>query len=240
MLPDAKTIWHFKNELSREDMINKLFTLLHNQLLADGIILNKGTIVDAIFVNVPRQRNSREENAKIKEGIELEDWIAKKARQKDIDARWTKKNDETHYGYKDHVKADAATKLITGFEVTDASVHDSNMLDELINDEDNVVFADSAYSSKAQEERLAEVGIKSKIMEKGFRNKPLTKTQITRNKKRSKTRVRVEHIFGFMTNSMNGIFVRSIGMIRAKAAIGMKNLTYNLFRLVQLNVELTA
>jgi len=239
-VPDAKTIWHFKNELSREDMINKLFTLLHNQLLADGIILNKGTIVDAIFVNVPRQRNSREENAKIKEGIELEDWIAKKARQKDIDARWTKKNDETHYGYKDHVKADAATKLITGFEVTDASVHDSNMLDELINDEDNVVFADSAYRSKAQEERLAEVGIKSKIMEKGFRNKPLTKTQITRNKKRSKTRVRVEHIFGFMTNSMNGIFVRSIGMIRAKAAIGMKNLTYNLFRLVQLNVELTA
>jgi len=239
-VPDAKTIWHFKNELSREDMINKLFTLLHNQLLADGIILNKGTIVDAIFVNVPRQRNSREENAKIKEGIELEDWMAKKARQKDIDARWTKKNDETHYGYKDHVKADAATKLITGFEVTDASVHDSNMLDELINDEDNVVFADSAYRSKAQEERLAEVGIKSKIMEKGFRNKPLTKTQITRNKKRSKTRVRVEHIFGFMTNSMNGIFVRSIGMIRAKAAIGMKNLTYNLFRLVQLNVELTA
>jgi IS5 family transposase len=239
-VPDAKTIWHFKNELSREDMINKLFTLLHNQLLADGIILNKGTIVDASFVNVPRQRNSREENAKIKEGVELEDWTAKKASQKDIDARWTKKNDETHYGYKDHVKADAATKLITGFEVTDASVHDSNMLDELINDEDNVVFADSAYRSQAQEERLAEAGIKSKIMEKGFRNKPLSKTQITRNKKRSKTRVRVEHIFGFMTNSMNGIFIRSIGMVRAKAAIGMKNLTYNLFRLVQLNVELTA
>jgi len=239
-VPDAKTIWHFKNELSREGMINNLFTLLHNQLLADGIILNKGTIVDASFVNVPRQRNSREENEKIKDGIELEDWTVQKARQKDIDARWTKKNNETHYGYKDHVKADAATKLITGFEVTDASVHDSNMLDKLINDEDKVVYADSAYRSEAQEERLAEAGIKSKIMEKGFRNKPLTKTQITRNKKRSKTRVRVEHIFGFMTNSMNGIFIRSIGIIRAKTAIGMKNLTYNLFRLVQLNIELTA
>ena len=66
------------------------------------------------------------------------------------------------------------------------------------------------------------------------------KTQIARNRKRSKTPVRVEHIFGFMTNSMNGIFIRSIGMARAKAAIGMKNLTYNLFHLVQLNIELTA
>jgi IS5 family transposase len=176
----------------------------------------------------------------IKQGIELEEWTAQKARQKDIDARWTKKNDATHYGYKDHVKADAATILITGFEVTDSSVHDSNMLDELINDEDKVVFADSAYRSQAQEETLAEPGIKSNIMEKGFRNKPLTKTQITRIKKKSKTRVRVEYIFGFMTNSMNGLFIRSIGMVRAKAATGMKNLTYNLFRLVQLNIELTA
>lgn len=239
-IPDAKTIWHFKNELSREDMISKLFTLLHNQLLSDGIILNKGTIVDASFVNVPRQRNSREENAQIKEGIEQEEWSAKKARQKDIDARWTKKNGETHFGYKDHVKADAKTKLITGFEVTDASVHDSQILDNLLNDEDVIVYADSAYRSEAQEESLAEAGIKSKIMEKGFRNTPLTKRQIATNKKKSKTRVRVEHIFGFMTNSMNGIFVKSIGIVRAKVAIGMKNLTYNLFRLMQLNIELTA
>jgi len=170
----------------------------------------------------------------------LEDWTAEKARQKDIDARWTNKNDETHYGCKDHVKADAAIKLITFFKVTDASVPDSNMLDELINDEDNVVFADSAYRSEAQQERLAAAGIKSKIMEKGFRNKPLTKTQIASNKKRSKTRVRVEHLLSFMTNSINGIFIRNIGMIRAKAAIGVKNFTYNLFRLMQLNIGLRA
>ena len=239
-IPDAKTIWHFKNELSREDMISKLFTTLHEQLLTDGIIINKGTIVDASFVNVPRQRNSREENDQIKEGIQPEKWSDEKARQKDIDARWTKKNNETHYGYKDHVKADAKTKLITGFEVTDAAVHDSQLLDELLNDEDKIVYADSAYRSEAQEERLAEAAIESKIMEKGCRNKPLTKNQINRNKRKSKVRVRVEHIFGFMTNSMNGIFIRSIGMVRGKAAIGMKNLTYNLFRLMQLNIELKA
>lgn len=239
-IPDAKTIWHFKNELSREDMSSKLFTTLHNQLLADGIILNKGTIVDASFVNVPRQRNSREENAQIKQGVEMEEWSAQKARQKDTDARWTKKNDETHYGYKDHVKADEKTKLITGYEVTDASVHDSQMLDDLLDDEDTIVYADSAYRSEAQEEKLAQADIQSRIMEKGCRNKPLTKSQMKRNKTKSKIRVRIEHIFGFMTNSMNGMFIRSIGMVRAKAAIGMKNLIYNLFRLMQLNIELEA
>jgi IS5 family transposase len=238
-IPDAKTIWYFKNELAREDMISKLFQLLHDQLLQDGIILNKGSIVDASFVNVPRQRNSRQENDEIKEGIE-QDWSEEKARQKDVDARWAKKNEEVHYGYKDHIKADAKTKLITGYEVTDASVHDSQVLDKLLNEEDNCIYADSAYHSEAQEERLAASGIESKIMEKGYRNNPLTKRQINRNKKKSKVRVRVEHIFGFMTNSMNGLFIRSIGILRAKTAIGMKNLVYNLFRLMQLNIELKA
>jgi IS5 family transposase len=238
-IPDAKTIWYFKNELAREDMISKLFQLLHNQLLQDGIILNKGSIVDASFVNVPRQRNSRQENDEIKEGIG-QDWSEEKARQKDVDARWAKKNEEVHYGYKDHIKADAKTKLITGYEVTDASVHDSQVLDKLLNEEDNCIYADSAYHSEAQEERLAASGIESKIMEKGYRNNPLTKRQINRNKKKSKVRVRVEHIFGFMTNSMNGLFIRSIGILRAKTAIGMKNLVYNLFRLMQLNIELKA
>lgn len=239
-IPDAKTIWHFKNELSREDMINKLFNKLHKQLLKDGIIVSKGSIVDASFVNVPRQRNSREENEQIKQGEQIEDWSDEKARQKDIDARWTKKDNETHYGYKDHIKADVQTKLITNYEVTDASVHDSQMLDELLNKEDQTVYADSAYRSEAQEERLELCGIKSMIMEKGVRNKPLTAKQIQHNKRKSKVRVRVEHIFGCMTNSMNGMFIKTIGIARAKTAIGMKNLVYNLFRLTQINIELRA
>lgn len=239
-IPDAKTIWHFKNELSKEDMINRLFEKLHSQLLTDGIIINKGSIVDASFVNVPKQRNSRQENEQIKAGEQPADWSEEKARQKDMDAAWTIKNNETHYGYKDHVKVDVGTKLITGYGVTDASVHDSQMLDELVNEEDKKIYADSAYRSREQEERLALAGIESQILEKGARNKPLTKRQIQRNKKKSRIRVRCEHVFGFMTNSMNGMFIRSIGKLRAQLAIGMKNLTYNFFRLMQLNVELSA
>ncbi len=239
-IPDAKTIWHFKNELSREDMISKLFDKLHKQLLADGIIVSKGSIVDASFVNVPRQRNSREENEQVKQGNVPKDWSDEKRCQKDIDARWTKKNDETHYGYKDHIKADVKTKLITNYAITDASVHDSQKLDDLLNEEDKVAYADSAYRSEAQEERLKAAGIKSKIMEKATRNNPLTTTQVNSNKLKSKVRVRVEHIFGYITNSMNGMIIKTIGIVRAKTAIGLKNLVYNLLRLTQLNIELRA
>jgi IS5 family transposase len=239
-IPDAKTIWHFKNELAKGDMAAKLFDTLHQQLQDDDIVVNKGTMVDASFVHVPRQRNTREENAQIKEGEIPEDWSENKKRQKDVDATWTKKDNETHYGYKDHVKADVKTKLITNYEVTTASLHDSQMLDELLDKKDKVLFADSAYRSEYQENQLIEAGIESNILEKGVRNKPLTQKQIASNKKKSKIRVRVEHIFGFMTNSMHGMMIRSIGMIRAKCAVGLKNLTYNLFRLMQLDITLSS
>ena len=238
-IPDAKTIWHFKNELAKGDLAAKLFDVLHQQLQDDDIVVHKGTMVDASFVHVPRQRNTREENAQIKEGEVPEAWSENKKRQKDVDATWTKKNDETHYGYKD-VKADVKTKLITNYEVTTASLHDSQMLDELLDRNDKILFADSAYRSADQEQRLAEAGIKSNILEKGVRNKPLTPRQIASNKKKSKIRVRVEHIFGFMTNSMHGMMIRCIGMLRAKCTIGLKNLTYNLFRLMQLDITLSS
>lgn len=239
-IPDAKTIWHFKNELAKAEMIETLFTKLHNQLLTDGVVVNKGSLVDASFVNAPRQRNTRDENDQIKQGEIPEDWSDAKKRQKDTDARWTKKNDETHYGYKDHIKADMKTKLITAYDVTDASVHDSQMLDELLSEEDKIIYADSAYRSEAQEERLAMKGIRSQILEKGARNKPLTPKQKASNKKKSSIRVRVEHVFGFMTNSMGGMMIKCIGMVRAKSKIGLRNLNYNLFRLMQLDISLSA
>lgn len=93
-----------------------------------GIITHKGTIVDATFEDASRQRNSRDENKKIKDGEFPEEWKKEphKMSQKDTDARWTKKGDEKHYGYKDHVKVDADSKLIMDYAVTPANVHDSN------------------------------------------------------------------------------------------------------------------
>jgi len=170
-----------------------------------------------------------------------EDWSENKFRQKDLDAQWVTHNGKNYFGYKNHIKADSKTKLITDYRATTANIHDSEMLDELLDKKEDGgqrIYADSAYRSEALEEVCRKKNIESYIHEKGYRNKPLTKGQQQLNKKKSKIRARVEHIFGFMTNTMNEMYLRYRNFVRNKTGIGLMNLTYNLFRLVQLRVEL--
>ena len=201
-------------------------------------------MADATIVETPRQRNSREENEQIKAGEVPEDWKENlnKLRQKDVDAAQLKKNGETFYGHKDHIKADTKTKLITEYEVTSVSVHDCEAMKNLLNkkeDQSQPIYADSANRSEAIEQSLKKKNIGSQIHEKGYRNNPLTKRQQQRNRKKSKIRARVEHIFAFMENSMQGVYLHCRSLVRAKAAIGLMNITYNLFRLTQLKVCLS-
>jgi IS5 family transposase len=240
-VPDAKTIWLFRDTLTSGSMIEKLFAHLDKLLDKDGIIVHKGKLVDASIVEVPIQRNSRDENKQLKEGDVPEDWSDNKLRQKDTDARWVTHNGKSAFGYKNHIKADSKTKLITGYEATTANVHDSEVLEDLLDkkeDSGQPLHADSAYRSEDLEKACIKKGIISCIHEKGYRNKPLSKRQQQRNKKKSKTRARVEHIFGFMTNTMNEMYLHYRSFVRNQAGIGLMNLTYNLFRLVQLRVEL--
>jgi IS5 family transposase len=183
-----------------------LFDKFLSSLEKANLIGKEGRMVDASFIEVPRQRNSREENQKIKEGIVPEDWEDEpnKLAQKDLDARWTKKNNQVFYGYKDHVKVDEKSKLIIGYEVTDASVHDSQPLNDLLNKKDRgqPLYADSAYTGEEQEKVIEKAGMINKVHEKGYKNKPLTKRQMKSNRRKSKFRARVEHVFGFMEISM--------------------------------------
>ncbi len=237
-IPDEKTIWLFRETLTRHGVIEKLFQRFKALLESKGVIANTGSIIDASFVEVPRQRNTREENKQIKEGKVPADWKENSAKesQKDTDARWTKKNEQTFYGYKDHVKVDKVSKIITAYTVTDASVHDSQAVEELVDksDEHHEMYADSAYVGARIEKVLEKRSIRNRIHEKGYRNRPLTKRQIADNRKKSSVRVRVEHVFGHITNSMKGFTIRTIGIVRSRAMIGMINLTYNMVRFVQL------
>lgn len=236
-VPDEKTIWFFKEQLKDKDLSKQLFELFTHTLISNGIIAKEGSIVDASFVNVPRGRNTREENDAIKQGNIPENFEDNPAKlsQKDCDARWVTKNKERHYGYKNHVNADAKTKLITKFTTSSASVHDSQKACELIDNTDKRLYADSAYISQDIENKIWLKGIKSYIHERAYRNKPLTFVQETKNYLKSKVRSRVEHIFGFMTNSMNnGLNLKAIGKKRIDSSIALLNLTYNLFRYEQL------
>lgn len=211
--------------------MRELFDTSSRQLEDAHIITHTETILDATFVDAPRQRNTREENARIKAGEIPGEWKAKeisnKLWQKGTDARWTKNGNETHYGYKDHVKADADSKIITDYMVTSANVHDSKAPMELVDETDKVLYADSAYSGTELQDKLPS-SVESRIHEKGYRNHPLTEEQKESNRKKSKIRVRIEHIFGYMTMSLHGLTVRSIGIARATFNAGLTNLVYNL------------
>jgi len=231
--PDEKTIWLFRETLAQRGAIEKLFNLFDRHLTQAGYQARKGQIVDASFVEAPRQRNRKEENERILKGETPEGWEEKPAKlcQKDTDARWTKKNGAKYFGYKNHVNIDVKHKLIRQYAVTPANVHDSQVLDQL-RDQDNTyqaMWGDSAYSSENIRKELKRKGIIDKINRKGYRNRPLSKFQVLLNRKKSKIRARVEHAFGRL-DFMIGRWIRCIGEVRAAARIGLMNLTYNLHR----------
>ena len=237
-IPDFSTVWRFREALTQAGVVKELFALFTETLAQKGVITKTGTIIDASFVEVPRQRNSREENALIKQGKVPPAWKEQphKLSQKDCDAQGTKKNDVTFFGYKNQVKADAESVLITDDQVTGASVHDSQSLPDLIGPQNKAenLFADSAYKSAHTDKKLAEWGIGNWIHEKGARNRPLNELHKGLNQLKSKVRCCIEHIFGFVENSMNGPELEYIGLARIETGIGLSNLAYNLQRYVPL------
>ena len=244
-VPDQKTLWKYRDELSKSGCMDELFGMFKEQLWARGYELTSGQIVDSSIVSVPVQRNSGEENTKIKGGEVPEDWQAKpnKLRQKDVAARWTRKGVKNYYGYKNHISADRQTKFIAHWCVTAASTHDSKMLMEVLSDDeqgDRQVWADSAYRSEVAIQELTALGYKPRINHKGTRSKSLNARQKRVNRAYSKVRARVEHVFGAMSNEMHERHMRCIGIARATTWIGLRNLCYNMRRLSYLEPPVAA
>ena len=236
-VPDATTIWRFREDLITAGIIDELFATFELHLRDCGFTALKGQIVDASIVNVPKQRNSREENGQIKNGKIPADWSQNKRRRKDVNARWTKKHGKSYFGYKNHICVDARHKLIRGWEVTDAAVHDSNVfMDILAENTSRDVWADSAYLSNKHLSQLQESGYREHLQRKGCRNHKLTKRQQQSNRTRSRVRSRVEHVFGVQAQKAGNLILRTIGLARARVKIGLRNLAYNMDRAATLLV----
>ena len=243
-VPDAKTLWLFRQHLTNAGLIDEMFERFSEFLNESGYRAQGGQIIDATIIPVPIQRNSKEENKQIKAGEQPPEWSDNphKQSQKDIDARWTKKNNTSYFGYKDHINVDVNYRFIRTHVVTDASVHDSQMFAQVldIDNESDDIWADSAYYSVNLEAVLAILGYISHIHERGYRNHPLNEEQKASNREKSKTRAKVEHVFGHWVTSMGGKVVRYIGITRVRANQGLKALSYNLSRYVCLPKQATS
>jgi IS5 family transposase len=233
-VPDATTIWLFREQLVKAGIMKELFLIFDEYLRKKGYQAKSGQMMDASFVPVPKQHNTKGENKEIKEGNTPKEWEEQpqKLSQKDLDARWTKKNGQSYYGYKDHISIDAEHGFIRCYEVTDASVHDSQVIGKLldIENESDEIWADSAYRSEAEEKVLELMGFKSNIHERGYRNRPLTENQKEQNRERSRIRAKVEHNFGSWVNEMGGKLIEVIGQARVEVVVGLRNLAYNFKR----------
>jgi len=234
-IPDAKTIWAFRERLKELGLTEKLFARFAEHLNQAGFDARRGQIVDASIVRVPVRRDSRENNDKLKRGEDVAEWSENTRAQKDTDAKWTRKNGRQSFGYKNHIAPDVEHKLIRGYAVTPANVHDSNECESILSaNADPSVYADSAYMSEERLKRMSAPGSPHLpcIHEKGQAARPLTEEQKRANRARSTIRVRVEHVFGAQLQTAGNLIVRTIGLARAKVKIGLRNLAYNMTRFV--------
>lgn len=225
-VPDAKTIWLFRDQLTQHGVLDKLFDEFYRRLADHQLILNTGRIIDASIVEAPRPRTKKPD------GNSEEPANPNSERQQDTDADWTKKHGKSYFGYKNHIKVDRKSKLIIDFQTTPASVHDSQVIEELIAEADKgqTVYADSGYFGEPVDKSLKEKNVKPRIQKRATRGNQLTEEEKERNSQLAKIRCRVEHVFGFMRTNLKLGRLRYRGLARATTAISLMNLVYNMWR----------
>jgi IS5 family transposase len=237
-IPDEKTIWLYEDTLAKNESGKELFDMFFLAIAEKGYVTRTGSIVDASFVESPKRKNTKEQREMLKQGKVPDEWKdpehPQKKMQRDTDATWTKKGKKSHFGYKDNVKVDLDSKLITDYTVTTASTNDLKGAEGLFDGNDKVAYGDSAYPSIELPE-----GIENRFCEKGYRNHPLTEKQKKHNHQKARLRCRVEHVFAGMVQMVGGTNIRCKNGNRAAFNISMLNLVYNMRRVVSLERILT-
>ena len=251
-VPDAHTIWTFREALTKAGAIERLFELFDRKLRVAGYLAMSGQLVDATIVSAPKQRNTRAEKQAIKEGRVPEHWQDKpaKLRQKDRDARWTIKTTKAksregetpmvdlaipEFGYQNHISADRRHRLIRRWLVTDAAVHAGARLADLLDPGNTAsdVWADTGYRSRKNEALLRQRMLVSHVHRKKPARRPMPAAAARANARKSAVRAPIEHVFADLKARM-GLFVRTIGLARATTKIGLANLVHNMRRLLWL------
>lgn len=215
-VPDHTTICRFRQQLAAHGLAEKLFAELNRQIEARGLIVKKGTLIDATLVEAEAARPSMFEGGSVSEV--------------DPEAGWTKRGSKTFFGYKAHLAVDRGSGMVRGAILTSADVHDSVPADRLIQGDERALYADKAYDSQARRALLVRLGIRDGIMHAARRNRPLTPWQAARNAALAKVRSGVERVFGTLKRSYRYRRVRYRGLEKNEAHLHLLCIALNLRR----------
>lgn len=176
VIPDETTILHFRHLLEKHQLTKKIFEKTQQYLTEKGLLLREGTIVDATIISAPSSTKNQDNT-------------------RDKEMKQTKKGNQWHFGMKAHVGTDTRKGLAHSVVVTDAAVHDSQVMDELLHGEEQAVYGDRAYTSEKKRQEYEARGIKWCVNRKACRHYQLTPEDVAYNRRQSQIRAKGEHAF---------------------------------------------
>jgi len=209
VIPDETTILHFRHLLEKHKLTEKIFEKTQLYLTEKGLLLREGTIVDATIINAPSSTKNRDNT-------------------RDKEMKQTKKGNQWYFGMKAHVGTDTGRGLAHSVVVTDAAVHDSQVMDELLHGEEQVVYGDKAYNSEEKKKEYEDRGIRWCVSRKACRHYQLTPEDIEYNHRQSQVRAKGEHAFLIVKHLWHYTKVRYKGLFKNAAQV------FSLFALANL------
>lgn len=210
-VPDGDTLGRFRNLLVKNGLQEKLFAQVVQLLMARGLILKKGTIVDSTLIESPSSTKNKD-------------------KQRDPQAHQVKKGNTWHFGYKAHIGADKDSGLVHTVKVTAANVNDVTMTSQLLTGKENAVYGDSGYlGADKREEAITRNKAGKRIRYKLNRrpsqiNKqpPRSQRQLKRREhEKSSVRAKVEHVFGVVKGRLRYRKTRYRGLRKQTAKCNM-------------------
>jgi len=237
-IPDFSTIWRFRERLVKHDLYDPLFETVESDLDNRGLILRRGTIVDATIVNSARRyhkeknrNNTAPSSPVLPDSVEQDNSASsRKDAQQDHDATVTKKGNKFYYGYKGHIGTDQGSDIIRRKQFTPANIHDIQKRENLMSDDESAQFGDKGYFSDDKKRDLRKKGVYCGILDKGKRDHPLSTRQKQRNKQKSRVRCAVERPFAHMKKWYGYVRARYVNLKRNDLHFTFLCIIYNVRR----------
>jgi len=220
-IPDFTSLWRFKERLVEMKLMDELFESILSSLEAKGLLIKKGTAVDATIIESTNRPLSKEKRKELK---------TVPSSQIDTDAHSTVKRGKKYSGYKGHIGQDVGSGLIRKRSFTSAQPHDSQLKKALWSGDGQAIFGDSAYGKQTEKRAARAMGIYYGILDKGARKRKLSNKQKKRNKKQPTIRCKVEHPFGDMKEKLDYQVAGAKNLLRNSLRFDMNCIIYNIMR----------